>query len=48
MKIVSTGSMNPTKEPKKKKGKKKEPYESYFVVKQEWSLMKTTIMSFTN
>lgn len=34
MKIVSTGSMNPTKEPKKKK-KKKEPYQSYFVVKQE-------------
>lgn len=46
MKIVSTGSMNPTKEPKK--GMKKEPYQSYFVVKQEWSLMKTTIMSFTN
>lgn len=34
MKIVSTGSMNPTKEPKKKE-KKKEPYQSYFVAKQE-------------
>lgn len=34
MKIVSVESMNPTKEPKKK-GKKKEPYQSYFVVKQE-------------